>query len=125
MSIGKRKRDRQPTMWVATTDFPTPASHPFYTRLNQLLRQHGFDDFAEAQCATFYADTIGRPSLPPGIYFRLLLIGYFEGIDSERGIAWRAADSFALRDFLGVGLERRTARPLDDSRTRRCTGGPT
>lgn len=68
-------------MWVATTDFPTAASHPFY------------------------ADTMGRPGLPPGIHFRLLLIGYFEGIDSERGIAWRAADSFALRDFLGVGLE--------------------
>jgi transposase len=79
----------------------------------------GFDDFAEAQCATFYADTMGRSSLPPGIYFRLLLIGYFEGIDSERGIAWRAADSFAFRDFLGVGLEEA---PPDDStisRTRR------
>jgi transposase len=92
-------------MWVATTDFPTAASHPFYTGLNQLLREHGVDDFAEARCATFYAETMGRPGLPPGIYFRLLLIGDFEGIDSERGIAWRAADSFALRDFLGVGLE--------------------
>jgi len=105
MAMGKRKRARQPTMWVTTTDFPTAASHPFYTRLNHLLREHGFDDFAEAQCTTFYAETMGRPSLPPGIYFRLLLIGYFEGIDSESGIAWRAADSFALRDFLGVGLE--------------------
>ena len=117
--MGKRKRNRQPSMWVATTDFPTAVSHPFYTRLNQLLRKHGFDDFAEAQCATFYAEMMGRPSLPPGIYFRLLLIGYFEGIDSERGIAWRAADSFALRDFLGVGLE---AAPPDHStisRTRR------
>ena len=105
MAMGKRKRNRQPSMWVATTDLLTAASRPFYMRLNQLLRDHGFDDFAEAQCATFYADTMGRPSLLPGIYFRLLLIGYFEGIDSERGIAWRAADSFALRDFLGVGLE--------------------
>ena len=103
--MGTRTRDRQPSMWVATPDFPTAASHPFYTRLNQLLREHGFDDFAESQCAPFYAETMGRPSLPPGIYFRLLLIGYFEGIDSERGIAWRAADSLALRDFLGVGLE--------------------
>src|SRR5437870_13538908 len=119
MAMGKRKRNQQPTMWVTTTDFPTAASHPFYTRLNQLLREQGFDDFAEGQCATFYADTMGRPGLPPGIYFRLLLIGYFEGIDSERGIAWRAADSFALRDFLGVGLE---AAPPDHStisRTRR------
>jgi transposase len=87
MSMGKRKRDRQATMWVATTDFPTAAGHPFYARVNQLLREHGFDDFAEAQCGRFYADTMGRPGLPPGIYFRLLLIGYFEGIDSERGIA--------------------------------------
>lgn len=119
MAMGKRKRDRQPSMWVAATDFPTAASHPFYTRLNQLLRAQGFDDFAEAQCATFYADTMGRPSLPPGIYFRLLLIGYFEGIDSERGIAWRAADSFALRDFLGVGLEDAPPDHSTISRTRR------
>jgi transposase len=87
MAMGKRKRERQPSMWVAMTNFPTAASHPFYTRLDQLLRERPFDDFVEAQCATFYADTMGRPGLPPGIYFRLLLIGYFEGIDSERGIA--------------------------------------
>jgi transposase len=74
-------------MWVTTTELPTGTSHPFYRRLNQLLREHRFDDFVEAQCATFYAGTMGRPRLPPGIYFRLLLIGYFEGIDSERGIA--------------------------------------
>ena len=82
-------------MWVPTTDLPTAASHPCYRRLNRLLREHGFDDFAEAQCAGFYAETMGRPGLPPGIYFRLLLIGHFEGIDSERGmrgarlIRWR------------------------------------
>src|SRR5712692_5385050 len=119
MAMGKRKRDRQPTMWVATTDFPTAASHPFYTRLNQLLREHAFDDFAEAQCARFYADPMGRPGLPPGIYFRLLLTGYFEGIDSERGIAWRAADSFALRDFLSVGLKQAPPDHSTISRTRR------
>lgn len=119
MAMGKRKRDRQPTMWVTTTDLPTAASHPFYRRLNQLLRAHGFDDFAEAECATFYAETIGRPGLPPGIYFRLLLIGYFEGIDSERGIAWRAADSLALRDFLGVGLDQAPPDHSTISRTRR------
>ena len=105
MAMGKRKRDRQPQMWVAVTDLPTAVSHPFHRWLNQFLREHGFDDFTEAQCASFYAETMGRPGLPPGIYFRLLLIGYFEGIDSERGIAWRAADSFALRDFIGVSLE--------------------
>ena len=100
-------------------DLPTAASHPFYRRLNQLLREHGFDDFAEAQCASFYAQTMGRPGLPPGIYFRLLLIGYFEGIDSERGIAWRAADSLALRDFLGLDLHKAPPDHSTISRTRR------
>lgn len=119
MSMGKRQRVRQPTMWVATTDLPTSASHPFYARLNQLLAEQGFDDFVEAQCAPFYAKTMGRPGLPPGIYFRLLLIGYFEGLDSERGIAWRAADSFALRDFVGVGLDAVPADHSTLSRTRR------
>src|SRR6516225_7272226 len=119
MAMGKRKRDRQPPMWVPTTDLPKATSHPFYRRLNQLLCEHGFDDFTEAQCATFYAATMGRPGLPPGIYFRLLLIGYFEGIDSERGIAWRAADSLALRDFLGGGLDEDTPDHSTISRTRR------
>jgi transposase len=119
MAMGKRTRDRQPTMWVTTADLPTAASHPFYTRLNHLLCERGFDDFAEAQCAPFYAKTMGRPGLPPGMYFRLLLIGYFEGIESERGIAWRAADSFALRDFLGVGLEDEPPDHSTISRTRR------
>ena len=119
MAMGKRKRARQPSMWVATTDLPTAASHPFYARLNQLLREQGFDDFAESQCAEFYADSIGRPGLPPGTYFRLLLIGYFEGLDSERGIAWRAADSCALRDFIGVGLELAPPDHSTISRTRR------
>ena len=119
MAMGKRPRDRQPTIWVPTTELPTAASHPFYRRLNHLLAEHGFDDFVEGQCAAFYADTMGRPSLAPGVYFRLLLIGYFEGLDSERGIAWRAADSLALRDFLGLAL---TDAPPDHStisRTRR------
>ena len=119
MAMGKRTRDQQPTMWVPTTDLPTAASHPFYRRLNQLLREHGFDDFVEAQCAGFYAETMGRPGLPPGIYFRLLLIGYFEGIDAERGIAWRAADSLALRDFLGIGLDQAPPDHSTISRTRR------
>jgi transposase len=87
--------------------------------LNQLLREHGFDDFVDAHCAGFYAKTMGRPSLPPGIYFRLLLIGYYEGIDSERGIAWRAADSLALRDFLGLDLDDAPPDHSTISRTRR------
>ena len=87
-------------MWVATQDLPRSAAHPFYTRLNQILGQHDFDWYVERVCQRFYADD-GRRGLPPGRYFRLLLIGYFEGLDAERAIAWRAADSFALREFLG------------------------
>ncbi len=117
--MGKHPRDRQPTMWVPTTELPTTASHPFYRRLNQLLRQHEFDDFVETMCAAFYVETMGRPGLPPGTYFRLLLIGYFEGIDSERGIAWRAADSLALRDFLGLNLHDAPPDHSTISRTRR------
>ena len=117
--MGTHKRARQPAMWVATTALPTSASHPFYARLNQVLAERRFDDFAEAQCASFYAKTMGRPGLPPGIYFRLLFIGYFEGLDSERGIAWRTADSFALRDFVGVGLEEAPPDHSTISRTRR------
>jgi transposase len=83
------------------------------------MREHGFDDFVEAQCACSYAETMGRTSLAPDIYFRLLLIGYFEGIDSERGIALRTADSLALRDFLGVGLGEATPDHSTISRTRR------
>ena len=119
MSMGKRKRARQPAMWVATTNLPTSASHPFYARLNALLAEHQVDDFVEGLCSPFYATTMGRPGLPPGIYFRLLLIGYFEGLDSERGIAWRAADSFTLRDFLGFGIEDAPPDHSTISRTRR------
>jgi hypothetical protein len=68
MAMGKRKRERYPTMWMATTELPTAVSHPCYTRLNHLLREHGFDDFAAAQCAEFYVEKMGRPSLAPGMY---------------------------------------------------------
>ncbi|MGO9126491.1 MAG: transposase [Terriglobales bacterium] len=93
--------------------------HPFYERLNQLLEERGFDEFVEQQCEGFYAERMGRPSLLPGRYFRLLLIGYFEGIEGERGIAWRAADSLALRSFLGVGLDEAPPDHSTTSRTRR------
>ena len=95
-------------------ELPRTGGHPFYQRLHQVLETHTFDEFVEAQCAPFYADAVGRPSLTPGTYFRLLLIGYFEGIDSERGIAWRTANSLALRGFLGLGLDEVTPRALDD-----------
>jgi transposase len=119
MAMGQRTRDRQSTMWVAATELPTAASHPFYARLNRMLADQGFDDFVEQACAGFYAETMGRPGLAPGIYFRLLFVGFFEGIDSERGIAWRAADSLTLRDFLGVGLAEAPPDHSTISRTRR------
>jgi transposase len=90
-----------------------------FTRVNELLESKQFDEFAEKECARFYAGSNGRPSVTPGIYFRLLLVGYFEGIDSERGIAWRAADSMGLRKFLGVGLDEQTPDHSTISRTRR------
>jgi transposase len=120
MAMGRRKhRARTPGLWIATNELPPTGGHPFYQRLNQVLDAHAFDEFVEAQCAPFYADTRGRPSLTPGTYFRLLLIGYFEGIDSERGIAWRTADSLALRGFLGLGLDEAPPEHSTISRTRR------
>ena len=119
MAIGKRKRKRQETLWIPTNEIPNAPAHPFYRSLNTVLTKHDFDDYVEDICARFYAPKMGRPGLAPGIYFRMLLVGYFEGLDSERGIAWRAADSLALRDFLGLAL---TEVPPDHStvsRTRR------
>ena len=119
MAMGKRRRHaKQASMWVATQDLPRSAAHPFYTRLNQILDQHDFDGYVEGLCQRFYADE-GRPGLPPGRYFRLLLIGYFEGLDAERAIAWRAADSFALREFLGLVLPEAPPDHSTISRTRR------
>src|SRR5687768_14889677 len=114
MAMGKRRRRaKQTSMWVATQDLPRSAAHPFYTRLNQILDEHDFDAHVEELCARFYADD-GRPGLPPGRYFRLLLIGYFEGLDAERAIAWRAADSLAVARVSRVGVARSTARSFDD-----------
>ena len=96
-----------------------PAGHPFYERLNRLLEEHDFDSFVEDKCRSFYAAERGRPGLVPGIYFRLLLVGYFEGIDSERGIAWRAEDSLSLRGFLAIGLNEAPPDHSTISRTRR------
>ena len=106
-------------MWVPTADLPKSAGHPFYERLNRVLDEAGFDAFVEAQCASFYADGVGRPSLAPGRYFRLLLLGYFEGLDSERAIAWRAADSLSIRTFLDVALHEAPPDHSTLSRTRR------
>ena len=118
--MGRRaKQRRQDELWIAHTELPRTVAHPFYEQLNRVLEGRGFDEWVEAQCARFYAERMGRPSLAPGRYFRLLLIGYFEGLDSERGIAWRAADSLALRSFLGVGLNEMPPDHSTLSRTRR------
>jgi transposase len=118
MAMGTRTPD-QPDLWVATADLPRSQGHPFYERLNALLDAHGFDRFVEDRCQRFYAPVMGRPGLPPGRYFRLLLLGYFEGIDAERGIAWRASDSLALRRFLHLPLEEDPPDHSTISRTRR------
>ena len=119
MAMGKKKRRQQEDLWVATSELPRTVGHPFYERLNGLFNEHGFDDFVEGLCAKFYADKMGRPSLAPGVYFRLLLVGYFEGIGSERGSAWRASDSLGLREFLGLKVSESPSDHSTISRTRR------
>ena len=112
--MGRRKdKGHTPGLWVATNDLPRAGGHPFYQRLNALLDAHRFDDFVEAQCATFYA-THGRPSLTPGTYFRLLLIGYFERIESERGICVAYRRLAGAARLSGAGPRRDAARALND-----------
>ncbi|MGE0609849.1 MAG: transposase [Pirellulales bacterium] len=100
MALGKRKREQQ-ELWVATTDLPRSPGHPFYGKLNELLAEAGFDAWIEKLCQPHYAEE-GRPGIPPGVYFRMILVGYFEGIGSQRGIAWRCSDSRSLAEFLGL-----------------------
>src|ERR1700691_5799122 len=120
MAMGTRKqREKQEDIWIAHTQLRSAPGHPFYQRLNELLEAEKFDEFVERRCAKFYAAKYGRPSLTPGIYFRSLLLGYFEGIDSERGIAWQLADSLGLRRFVGIGLDEDTPDHTTISRTRR------
>jgi len=102
MALGKRKREQQ-QMWVATTDLPKSPGHPFYRRLNQLLAEADFDPWIEKLCQPYYAAVMGRPSIPPGVFFRMIVLGYFEGISSQRGIAWRCSDRRSLAEFLGFG----------------------
>jgi len=119
MAMGKRKTQDQQTLFIPTTKLPQSAAHPFYAKLNEVLAAWKFDAFVEELCAKFYAEKVGRPSLAPGKYFRLLLIGYFEGIDSERGIAWRCSDSLSLRSFVGYRLDELSTEHSTISRTRR------
>src|SRR6202451_1664435 len=120
MAMGTRKqREKQEGIWIAQAEMASAPAHSFYQKLHELLEGEKFDEFVEERCAKFYAPKFGRPSLTPGIYFRCLLIGYFEGIDGERGIAWRLADSLALRKVVGIGLEEYTPDYSTISRTRR------
>src|SRR5246500_3233650 len=120
MGMGRRQsQEQQEEIWIANVELARSPGHPFYQRLNELLDAAKFDLFVEGLCGRFYHARLGRPSLRPGIYFRSLLIGYFEGIDSERGIAWRLADSLALRRFVGIGLDEYTPDHSTISRTRR------
>ena len=118
MAMGKRAQQRQEPLWVSTESIRT-TGHVFYDKLNQVLDGNDFDRLAESLCARFYAETMGRPGVPPGVYFRMLLVGYFEGIDSERGIAWRCSDSIGLRRFLGYALDQNPPDHSSLSRTRR------
>lgn len=125
MAMGTRKqRERQESLWYGG-ELPTAPGHPFYSRLNGVLEKADFDRFCEKRCAGFYHAKLGRPSLAPGLYFRIMMIGFFEGIDSERGIAWRLADSLTLRQFLCIGLDEPTPDHVTISRTRRLIGPET
>src|SRR5437899_6080861 len=119
MAMGtKQAREKQEELFYASERTETPG-HPFYEQLKRVLDEAGFDAFCEQRCRRFYHSKLGRPSLAPGVYFRLLLIGFFEGIGSEGGIAWRVADSLSLRRFLKYGLNEATPDHVTISRTRR------
>jgi transposase len=118
MALGKRK-PKQTSFWVETSRLQVRGRHPFYSRLNEILDRAKFDTYAERICRKYYATTMGRPSIAPGVYFRCFLMGYFEGIDSERGMAYRVSDSLSLREFLGLRLEEQTPDHSTLSKTRR------
>jgi transposase len=107
MALGRRDGEQQGQFWIPAEQVARGPGHPFYRKLNEILAERGFDRFVEDRCRRFYSDQ-GRPGVPPGVYFRMLLIGFFEGIDSERGIDWRCSDSLTLREFLGYTLTQST-----------------
>src|SRR6266550_1343098 len=118
MAMSEGEQSKQREMWIETDALVKAPGHPFYRRLNQILGQHEFNSHVCSLCEKFYAET-GRPSIPPPVYFRMLMICYFEGLDSERGIAWRCEDSLSLREFLGYGLNEHTPDHSTLSRIRR------
>jgi len=115
----RKKRERQEDLWVVRSEVVNAPAHSFYERLNEVLDQHHFDRNVEHLCRRYYKGRLGRPSITPGVYFRALLLGYFEGIDSERGIAWRLADSLSMRKFIAYALTEETPDHSTLSRTRR------
>jgi len=118
MSMKKKPPGRQEPFWISHDTIAASPGHPFYEEVERILREEGFDPYVEQECAPYYAKKQGRPSIPPGVYFRMLLIGYFERIDSERGICWRCADSLSLRGFLGIGMDEETPHHSSLSRIR-------
>jgi transposase len=110
MSMGTREDGKQPPIWVEASEIAKGEGHVFYRRLNELLRRHRFDAFVEKRVleSELFAEGVGRPSIPPGTYFRMMFLGFFEGLSSERAIAWKCADSLSLREFLGFGLTEAT-----------------
>ena len=117
MAMGQQK-DRQGDLMVSWSEMPRSPGHVFYDRLQLVLIEGGFDGFAEAVCQPYYAARMGAPSVPPGRYFRMHLVGYFEGIDSERGLEWRCSDSLSLREFLLLEMRERVPDHSWLSRTR-------
>ena len=117
MAMGQQK-DRQGDLMVGWAEMPRSPGHVFYDRLQSVLIEGGFDAFAEASCRPYYAARMGAPSVPPGRYFRMHLVGYFEGIDSERGLEWRCSDSLSLREFLRLENRERVPDHSWLSRTR-------
>jgi transposase len=104
MGMGRRPAQRQGDLWVAATELPQSPGHVFYEKLNALLAEADFDRHVENLCQKYYVDGVGRDSIPPGVYFRMLFVGYFEALDSQRAIAWRCSDSLSVRAFLGLPL---------------------
>ena len=126
MAMGQQK-DRQGDLMVSWSEMPRSPGHVFYDRLQLVLIEGGFDGFAEAVCQPYYAARMGAPSVPPGRYFRMHLVGYFEGIDSERGLEWRCSDSLSLREFLLLEMRERVPDCQRRSKMgppRRCKEGP-
>jgi len=108
MALGERGLSEQGELWIASGSIAKGPGHPFYAKLNTVLAEEKFDEYVEDRCREYYAPVMGRPGIAPGVYFRMLLIGFLERLESERGIAWRCQDSLSLRGFLGYRISEDT-----------------